>query len=167
MKTRMFFVSNSSSSSFVIIGNKTPTKREVNAWDGLYINAKLAKGEFGWGPERITRWEERLAFAYIQAVYSKNDKWIAMFDTVVREYTGADKIIYPYKVVSDNEHPVKYNNVAELTLPTINEYGSTWYIDHQSSAIEDKNTEIFNDEDTLARFIFSDDSYIQLDNDNH
>lgn len=41
------------------------------------------------------------------------------------------------------------------------------YIDHQSSAAEDRNTEIFDDKETLAQFLFDGDSYIHLDNDNH
>jgi len=40
------------------------------------------------------------------------------------------------------------------------------YIDHQSSATEGMNTEIFDSEDQLKNFLFSSNSYIQGGNDN-
>jgi hypothetical protein len=45
--------------------------------------------------------------------------------------------------------------------------GIEGYIDHQSSAGEGQNIEIFNSKEILRSFLFNKESYIQLDNDNH
>jgi hypothetical protein len=40
------------------------------------------------------------------------------------------------------------------------------YIDHQSASYEGENMEMFEDEQTLHDFLFSNNSYIQTGNDN-
>ena len=58
--------------------------------------------------------------------------------------------------------------IWKLTDSYEGEKGMEWgYIDHQSSASEGENTEIFESEDTLKHFLFGKGSCIVLDNDNH
>jgi hypothetical protein len=46
--------------------------------------------------------------------------------------------------------------------------GDNWgYIDHQSSAVEGENLEIFESEEVLRNFLFDVKSKVILDNDNH
>ena len=139
MKERIGFVSNSSSSSFIVIGNGESegyfVKPEVS--DGCIVFGKKGETEFGCGPERITDVFSRINFAHIQA--ENKPEWQEMIDDIIKNEIGCDTILW------------------ELS----------GYIDHQSSACEGSNVEMFNSEDSLRRFLFCDDSFIQLDNDNH
>lgn len=65
MKIRMGFVSNSSSSSFLVI-------KSDSGWDALEPNSGktyIVQGrhEFGWGPEVVQDIKKRIAFAALQA----------------------------------------------------------------------------------------------------
>lgn len=164
MKIRVGFVSNSSSLSYVVIGSGDILKPTCEYYTDdagrLAINGKLATGKFGWGPDIIKGWEEMLAFAYMQVYYSNNDAWLQMLDSVVRAHLNISGISWPYSETSDSKKTVHIEQVARLELP------DGWYIDHQSNASEYMNTEIFDSEDALRRFIFAEDSHVVLDNDN-
>lgn len=142
MKCRIGFVSNSSSSSFVVIGNTGDESWQLkhNIQDGNLDLGHEGEVEFGWGPDVITDMDSRINFAFIQAEY--NTEWMKMLEDVIKHEVGCETITW---------------NVNDRYA----------YIDHQSSAGEGSNTEIFDDEDTLRRFLFCDDSSIHLDNDNH
>ena len=142
MKTRQGFVSNSSSSSFIVIGNK-PHQREIPGTAEIHIGYG-GHTEFGWEHAVFRDFQSRLNFAYIQTTYMslpESIRCLQMLDRVVREETGCIGI--------------------RLTGADIG------YIDHQSSASEGRNTEMFEDDDSLRRFLFCPDSYIETDNDNH
>jgi hypothetical protein len=142
MKTRTGFVSNSSSSSFVII----------DADDGhVTLAGEMAFGhkgttEFGWGPGVANDVHSRINFAYLQTHYS--GQHLDMLEDVIKEHTGLDDSIV-WEISTD------WND---------NNWG---YIDHQSSAVEGENMEIFDNKDKLKDFLFGKGSYIHLDNDNH
>lgn len=149
MKTRNGFVSNSSSSSFIVIGHAASTNaiQEMQArhvYNGEFsIYAKDGKNEFGWESIKTEDTNSRLIFAYLQARYVKKDKpqYMRLLNKVIKKALGAKRIHW---------------NIAD------------WegYIDHQSCASEGANEEMFRSEDELTRFIFSDESYIQGGNDN-
>jgi hypothetical protein len=145
MKARRCFVSNSSSSSFVFIGNNGDCSRRVKALveDGILILGTQGENEFGWGPETISDVFSMINFAKLQVINGSNPHWGVMLDDVIKEATGCTEIIWDEKLTDEG------------------------YIDHQSSSSDGSNTEIFADEDTLRRFLFCTDSEIVLDNDNH
>lgn len=154
MKTRLGFVSNSSSSSFVVIAKSDMIPR--GQWKNQPLNVgESGEREFGWDNKKYTSVYSRINFAYLQAMsvaeYDKSSeatkhKWLAMLEKVIKEYTGTPSIA----------------NLIEM------EYGGKYwgYIDHQSCSSEGENTEIFESEESLKNFLFSRDSYIQGGNDN-
>lgn len=91
------------------------------------------------GPERVVDTGSKIIFAWVQATYLGRTGWLKMLGEVVREHYGASKIIWNLSV--------KYN-----------EPGDHCYIDHQSASyVRDgktvcKNTEMFDDKETLKRF---------------
>ena len=152
MKFRHGFVSNSSSSSFVVIGKSDNLDVLSTDLNGVFtLSDKDTFCEFGWGPEVISNdIKARIMFAYLQTQDDQNgESWLQMLEKVIKEYSSIREIIWD---VNKDENGKQ-----------------TWnaYIDHQSSASEGSNTEIFDNEICLKDFIFSSDSKIVLDNDNH
>ena len=139
MKKRIGFVSNSSSSSFIVIGTGKDESYIVKqaAAEGYIIFGSQGETEFGWGPAVITDVFSRINFARIQA--ENKPEWQEMLDDVIRQETDCDAICWEVD----------------------------GYIDHQSAAHEGENIEMFDSKDMLRRFLFCSDSFIQLDNDNH
>lgn len=134
MKTRVGFVSNSSSTSFVVIGNgsnMSVSKHQI-VIDDVY--------EFGWEHTRTIYVSGRIAFAWMQAQYQGNDTWLNWIKEIVKEVTGHELIC-----------KIDVNNSYES------------YIDHQSIGM---SNEIFESKDSLKRFMFDNDSYVEMGNDN-
>lgn len=150
MKIRQGFVSNSSSSSFVVIGNENPSFAYFDRYDDQHIALGLdGETEFGWDYRKYSGVDTRINFAYLQTDCGKNEQWLKLLEDAIMNYTGATSIDWR---LTDEWNP---------------ERGYVHgYIDHQSHASEGMNTEIFANEEVLTRFLFSDDSYIQGGNDN-
>jgi hypothetical protein len=143
----MCFVSNSSSSSFVVIGRKGLTKPDF--CDPLIVDKNLGETEFGWGPATILDCGSRIIFAYIQTAYGENKERLNILEKAIKEYCNISNVVW------------------KITMECGGDDGKDWgYIDHQSSYIEGKNLEIFESEDVLKQFLFTKDSAIILDNDN-
>ncbi len=145
MKIREGFVSNSSSTSFVIIDASSGHKK----LKGPLVFGDKGVREFGWGPQTLIGMHSRINFAYIQT-YESPER-LKMLEDVIHEHSGLTEPIV-WHIALDYEHS---NN------------GERWgYIDHQSAACEGKNLEMFESKKVLKDFLFGVHSQIILDNDN-
>lgn len=141
MKKRITFISNSSSSSFIVISDYELD--QLNEDVSLLVPTNKGEYEFGWQQRRYNDFYSKLNFCVLQCleIWNTNgEEWFEMLKEVVKD---------------------KLNLNLELDKHT------TGYIDHQSSASEGSNTEMFYSKHDLAQFLFSSYSYIENDNDNH
>lgn len=140
MKKRQGFVSNSSSSSFIIIGEKDI---EVASIDLKKPFGTIGEMEFGWGPKIIEG--SVLANFNWAGLISKNhgEKYHNMLKEVIIEIYG-DSAKFDFDYLESNG-----------------------YIDHQSNDFDlEGNAEMFEDKEALKKWLFCPDSKIELNNDN-
>lgn len=148
MKKRLGFVSNSSSSSFIVIGGNVKIP-QISLDNGILRIPQTFGGEieFGWLVDDHTDIGSKINFAYMQAEYTNNLYYKTMLDDVLKDNLEVDEI--------ENNISNDWNDIF---------YG---YIDHQSAGYEEKNLEMFESEESLKLFIFGSESLIHTDNDNH
>lgn len=148
MKIRKGFVSNSSSSSFVIIGSgdfESDLEQYIDD-DGILVIGDKGHTEFGWEYTEYRGLFDRINFAYLLILANPISRYAEMLYDVLKEQFGCE---ISFILTDDYETPPGF------------EYG---YIDHQSCGGD--NMEIYEDVEKLRNFIFCKDSYIQGDNDN-
>lgn len=152
MKITNGFISNSSSSSFIIIGYDNYNIPDFTGKDYI-IGKNGGEYEFGWECTTYNILADRVNFATIQAMYlDKNSErnCYHMIEKVLKETLKCVDVI--------NAITLEWNDPDTSKV--------IGYIDHQSAATEGENVEMFESEESLYNFLFSDNSYIQGGNDN-
>lgn len=159
MKTRSSFISNSSSSSFIVIGDSgCRDNLRPSEFDDTYVIGEYGETQFGWTPEDIQDIDSRINFCHLQSKYL-DGKYDDMIESVIKVNS---KIKHIHSILTDDY----YSDISIDNNPP--RYQTKWgYIDHQSAAYEGQNLEMFESESTLEKFIFDSGSYIHTDNDNN
>lgn len=160
MKTRGGFVSNSSSSSFIVIDpSPVPDDYRLSGHEGKTITLGLeGEAEFGWGPETLYDVHDRLNFTYLQALYFE------LQDVLNLQLERLNAAIIRRTGATDVRWMITTSYIDTSMAGAIN---LRWgYIDHQSHACNGENMQMFESDDSLDRFLFGANSKIHLDNDN-
>jgi hypothetical protein len=143
MKIRKGFVSNSSSSSFIVVdGSGDHEKISLHETFETTLG-DLGENEFGWQEKEYHGFYNKVNWAYLQAGHQNSVTkwmWIDMLETVIKKETGAKEIVWDEEL-------------------------KRGYIDHLS--IGGENASMFESEEAMRTFLFNTASYIQNDNDNH
>ena len=188
MKLRSDYVSNSSSSSFIIIADNGEDKTQdiihdfssySEDWTCYEVPCKNGKHEFGWEWEDTCSFEGKLNFVAIQLLYLFLEKIENRDREYKREFTGKDfdRLYDMLKKVCKEQFNfnVKLNADAIKTHIWHDDekgyYGYSllnddYYIDHQSASSEGECMEMFESEDALYNFLRFQESYIRGGNDN-
>lgn len=176
MKIRNDFVSNSSSSSFIVIRSTNLEFKDYSDLGEIAVpTLEYGNAAFGWAFEKYDDFWSKLNFC---AVILSDIEWYAKrpiddkchSDWLRNRIIEAKNIYEQYKTRLVNVCKDKFNlDIEIMSYSDIeNSYSiASAYIDHQSSWPEDpSNARMFEDEYTLADFLASSDSYIKTGNDN-
>ena len=188
MKLRIDYVSNSSSSSFIIIADNGEDQTcniqrdfssYTNDWTCYEVPCKNGKHEFGWEWEDTCTFEGKLNFVGIQLIYLFLEKISGREPEYKREFTGKDfdRLYDMLKKVCKEQFNfnVKLNEDAihtriwkddERGYYSYSTIDDEYYIDHQSASTEGCCMEMFESEDALYNFLRFQESYIRGGNDN-
>jgi hypothetical protein len=156
MKTRKGFVSNSSSSSFIVIDNSG--NNIIPDFNGniLYIPESFKESiypnnfQFGWEEIEYHDFPSKLNWCVLCTMYKPEMPWLEMLTEVLKEDLHIEKIVNNLQLDSEG-NPAK----------------SFAYIDHQSTPNENyDNAYMFKDKELLRNFLYNKRSYIQGGNDN-
>ena len=169
MKTRIDFVSNSSSSSFIVI---TDSGNEVRPrYDGNLVlpDRELGQAEFGWQTEKYGDFWSKLNWCaivvrtkYNQEKYDTPDETLK--EQVSKPWFRSDAMLDLLKKVCAD---IGFENISVNLDEDYADDEHGGYIDHQSNIGEEPdNGRMFRTEKTLCDFLLNDGSYIDCSNDN-
>ena len=149
MKTRAnIFETNSSSTHSFVLRDKNPDY--IIPVINNIKTYKISCGEYGWGYEKLTSWQERAEYLATYAVTCGGPEAIAKFEKEMSDYLKVPvKIAMPREISYDDGESYSYK-----------EYEND-YIDHQSV---DYAAKMFED---IKTTVFSKNGMIEIDNDNH
>lgn len=181
MKTRNDFVSNSSSSSFIVIKDTNCESYNFNNQTILIPNSEQGNYEFGWQFAKYDDFWSKLNFcALILISIDENRKWVKddkdCDSSWEKEYNQQRKdIIAKYDSMKEMLVDVCHNEFhLDIELRTPEQCDCCGgkdaifaYIDHQSNIFENsENASMFDSETHLINFLTSKDSFIKTGNDN-
>lgn len=186
MKIRQDYVSNSSSSSYIVIcmnsaNDDTFRIKSKFSHDVQYlIPNKNGKHQFGWECEITSSFDGKMNFIGIQLLEllmimmerTKDRKYAIYFNGDANaEFNRCHEMLkkvckekFGLEVVLDTDLlGIMFYDDFNGFSPKLS---YDFYIDHQSSVIEGQCMKMFKDEETLYNFMKTKDSYIQGGNDN-
>ena len=184
MKLRNDFVSNSSSSSFIVINDTNKIYPDTHDYHTEYDPLMLPTGEyggeysFGWEFEEYRSFWSKLNWCAI--LITQMEMYLNMSEDDKKWYTNCEysKKMYERRLAFSNEHFEDYKNMLidvcksefnlHVDVMTYKEADDRYaYIDHQSDIFEEPdNARMFESSDKLIDFLTSYDSYIRTGNDN-
>ena len=184
MKIRTDYVSNSSSSSFIVIAKEgtdetnTIRMKHSSDWMAYQIPNEDGHHEFGWELRNYSSFEDKMNFIGIQLLelqimasegarmfYNKNpieefERCYEMLKKVCKEKfdltVTLNQDVLSARIFKDDDGI--YKSYIRLH--------DNYYIDHQSCVTENRCMEMFESEETLYDFLRFEESYIEGGNDN-
>lgn len=186
MKKRLDYVSNSSSTSYIVIVNEGK-ESQPRAWDleesPLYVPNEHGHHQFGWEFVDYNLFDDKLNFAAIQLLILKvNWKNAVYYMQLDADKCENHKVKFQnaYKLLKDVckkefKIKIKLNDtlIQESVMTPVKGKTQKWYhleysyyIDHQSSAEEGENLEIFDSYEMLRDFLKYEQSMVVGGNDN-
>ena len=184
MKIRNDFVSNSSSSSFIVIHDTNKEKPHIDGFYTEYDPLMLPTGEYGGEYSFGHEFQEYRGFwsklNWCAILITQLEMYVNMPEEDKKWYTESEysKKMYEQRLAFATEHFEEYKNMlidvckSEFNLHvdvlSYAEADRMWaYIDHQSDIFGNPdNGKMFESEYELINFLASNDSYIRTGNDN-
>jgi hypothetical protein len=183
MKIRTDFVSNSSSSSFIVINSTNIKYHNFHGQEIAVPNTELGQCEFGWSFEKYHSFGDKLNFCALllnevlslKSTIKYHEKTLSN-----QELTSFMKDRYKQIIKREKKLYDRYDDMKNMLVDVCKEKfnleihiinpeacNTFAYIDHQSGPAEDPSIiEMFDNEDKLLDFLASNDSYIATGNDN-